>query len=262
MKTLVLAATVLICSAFGLAMQGSHDLPRTMDDGEGHLIRARVEGTGSPAVVMEIGLGGPCEEWSMVQPEVAKFALTFSYDRGTSDRKEAVLAGRQIAVELHNALANAHIPPPYVLVGQSFAGVYNRIFAAMYPNEVAGMVLLDPTTKVFADWLDAHHPEQSMRNEHVKDAPMMSGISQTFEELDALGPPPDVPVIVVTGSKHQPSKLFDEIFPVWLKGHEDLAKSFPQGRHVVTEKSGHGVQIDQPDLVVELIREVVEETRR
>jgi pimeloyl-ACP methyl ester carboxylesterase len=50
--------------------------------------------------------------------------------------------------------------------------------------------------------------------------------------------------------------------PVWTQNHEELARRFPQVRHVVTEKSGHGIQVEQPELVVDLIREVVERARR
>src|SRR2546423_5150115 len=163
---LIVFGALLSCVVLALAHQATSDIPGTIGDGEGHLLRFRDRGEGSPVVVMEIGLGGPLEEWTMVQREVAKFTRVVSYDRLAFHRKEKVLTGRQIAVELHNALAEAHIAPPYVLVGQSFAGVYNRIFASMYPNEVAGMVLLDPPTESFADWMDIHHPVNGPRSFH------------------------------------------------------------------------------------------------
>lgn len=262
MKTLLFLLPVfLTCVALGLARQSSNDMPGVVGDGEGHLLRIRARGEGSPTIVMEIGLGGPLEEWTMVQRDVAKFTRVVSYDRLASHRKEKILTGRQIAVELHNALAEAHIAPPYVLVGQSFAGVYDRIFASMYPNEVAGMVLLDPTTESFVDWMEIHHPDQGPRSFHTEDFPEAAGIIPTFDELKECGQLPDVPVVVVTAARPHPEKLFQEAFPIWKQGHEDLAKSFPQGRHVVTEKSGHGIHVEQPDLVVQLIREVFDQVR-
>lgn len=260
MKTLLFLLPVLLTSvAIGLAQQASSGMPSVIGDGEGHLLRIRVRGEGSPTVVMEIGLGGPLEEWTIVQREVAKFTRVVSYDRLASHRKDKVLTGRQIAVEFHTALANAGIRPPYILVGQSFAGVYNRIFTSMYPDEVAGMVLLDPTTESFADWMDAHHPDQGPRSFHTEDFPEAAGIIPTFDELKTCGPLPNVPVVVVTGARPRPEKLFQEAFPIWKQGHEDLARSFPQGRHVVTEKSGHGIHVEQPELVVQLIREVFDQ---
>src|SRR5207253_2207002 len=126
-------------------------------DVDGRLLRMRVEGQGSPAVVMEIGLGGPLEEWKLVQPEVARFTKVFAYDRIGALETKSKLTGQDIARELHAALQKAGIEPPYVLVGQSFGGIYNRIFASLYPNEVAGMVLLDPTQEEFLDWMNIHH---------------------------------------------------------------------------------------------------------
>src|SRR5262249_19570406 len=155
-----------------------------------------------------------------------------------------------------------HIAPPYVLVGQSFAGIYNRIFAQMYPNEVAGMVLLDPTTEQFVAYMEAHHPEESASSMKTEDWPEGAGILPTLEELGASGAPPDIPVIVVTGGKGHNNKKFEEIAPIWTQAHEDLARSFPRGRHVITDKSGHGIHVEQPQLVVDLIREVVEQARR
>ncbi len=261
MKTLFILLALLPCLGFALAHQSASDLPRIVDDGNGHLLRMRIAGEGTPTVVMEIGLGGFVEEWAPVERGVAGFTRVVSYDRQAMHRKEKVITGRQIAVEFHTALANAHIPPPYILVGQSFGGVYNRIFASMYPNEVAGMVLLDPTTKQFADWMEIHHPEEGPRSFHTEDFPEAAGIVPTFDELKTCGPLPDVPVVVVTAARWQSGALFSEILPVWTKAHEDLARSLPQGRHVVTDKAGHGIQVDQPDLVVDLIRDVVNQAR-
>jgi pimeloyl-ACP methyl ester carboxylesterase len=262
MKKLLLIPITLTCVALLIAFRASSDLPGVIDDGDGHRLRIRDQGQGSPVVVMEIGLGGPLEEWTMVQRDVATFTRVVSYDRLASHRTEKVLTGRQIAVEFHTALANAHVPPPYILVGQSFAGVYNRIFAAMYPDEVAGMVLLDPTTKEFVDWMEIHHPEEGPRSFHTEDFPEAAGIIPTFEELDGCPPPPNVPVVVVTGAKRHPDKLFQEVFPVWVHAHEHLASSLPQGRHVITDKSGHGIHVEQPVLVVQLIREVFDQVRK
>ena len=82
MKTLLLLLPVfLTCVALGLARQASTDMSGLVDDGDGHRLRIRVRGEGSPTVVMEIGLGGPLEEWTMVQRDVAKFTRVVSYDR-------------------------------------------------------------------------------------------------------------------------------------------------------------------------------------
>ena len=130
------------CFGFWLAREAASDLPPRVDGG-GRLLRTRVEGTGSPAVVCEIGLGGALEEWAAVQPELAQFTRVVAYDRIGANHDEPQLTGSEVARELRLALANAGIEPPYILVGQSFGGVYIRVFASMYPQDIAALVLLD-----------------------------------------------------------------------------------------------------------------------
>ena len=97
-------------------------------------------------VILEAGLGDFSVEWSLVQPRVVAFARVCSYDRagsGWSDLGPLPRTMRQIAFELHTLLDKAGVRPPYVLVGQSYGGVLVRVYAATYPQDVAGMVLVD-----------------------------------------------------------------------------------------------------------------------
>ncbi len=106
-----------------------------------------IVGDTGPTVVLESGGGGGIG-WEQVRQEVGRFARVVTYDRagvGASEPGPQPRTGRQIAVELHTALGNADLSPPYILVGHSMGGPYVRIFAATYPDEVAGLVLLDPT---------------------------------------------------------------------------------------------------------------------
>ena len=261
--TRLLAMLVPLIASLSLLVAGraALDLPKRIEVG-GHLVRLRVAGEGSPAVVFEIGLGGPLEEWAAVQPDVARFTRTVSYDRLGSDRGTAALTGGQIARELHTALTRAQVPPPYVLVGQSFAGIYNRIFAATYPEDVAGMVLLDPAQERFIEWMEIHHPEHglsSIRRDHWPEA---AGIDASLDEVKVLGPLPDVPIIVVTGARRGRDRLRDELLPIWTEMHDDWVRKLPQGRHVLAEKSGHAIHIDEPGLVVGLIHEIVKQARK
>jgi pimeloyl-ACP methyl ester carboxylesterase len=100
----------------------------------------------TPTVVLESGFLGFSFDWSLVQPEVARFTRVCSYDRAGhawSDPGPRPRTMRQSAHELHKALANLGISPPYVLVGHSLGGLLVRTFASQYPQEVVGMVLVD-----------------------------------------------------------------------------------------------------------------------
>jgi pimeloyl-ACP methyl ester carboxylesterase len=205
-RLLIILATLLSGGSFWIAERAIDDLPGRVDV-DGRLLRLRVEGHGSPAVVLEIGLGGPLEEWDLVQPEVARFTKVIAYDRiGARDTKLA-LTGEEIARELHAALRKAGVEPPYVLVGQSFGGVYNRVFASLYPDEVTGMVLLDPTQEEFLDWMKIHYPEHTLSKSIVKNWAEGAGFWDTMDQLKAAPPLPDVPIIVVTGTKFINDKM-------------------------------------------------------
>ena len=112
----------------------------------GHKIHMDMQGTGSPVVIFENGSGDFSFIWSLVQPEIAKLTKTVSYDRAgyaCSEQGPLPRTCKQLAWELHTALKNAGVNPPYILVGQSFGGFIVRAFARYYPGEVAGMVLVD-----------------------------------------------------------------------------------------------------------------------
>lgn len=100
-----------------------------------------------PAVVFDAALGGSSLSWVYVQREVARFASACAYDRagfGWSDAGPLPRTTGRILEELRALLSAAGAPKPYVLVGHSFGGLTARLYAHRYPNEVAGLVLLDP----------------------------------------------------------------------------------------------------------------------
>jgi pimeloyl-ACP methyl ester carboxylesterase len=126
--------------------------PGQLVDVGGYRLHINCIGQGRPTVILESGLANPSSIWGWVQPEVAHGTRVCAYDRtgvGWSDAGPEPRDGQQIARELHTLLDRANIPGPYVLVGHSVGGLYVRVYAAQYPQDVAGMVLID-----------AEHPNQ------------------------------------------------------------------------------------------------------
>jgi pimeloyl-ACP methyl ester carboxylesterase len=117
---------------------------------DGHQMHINCAGQGAPTVVMDAGLGGWLLDWSAVQPEIAKFTRVCSYDRAGFGWSEpgAAPGDAQHAVEnLHSLLANSGEQGPFVLVGHSNGGLRAVLYAHAYPQEVAGVVLVDPTPR-------------------------------------------------------------------------------------------------------------------
>jgi pimeloyl-ACP methyl ester carboxylesterase len=252
---------LLTGGSFWLADRAARDLPPRVEV-DGRLLRMRIEGQGSPAVVLEVGLCGALEEWAAVQPAVARFTKVVAYDRLGAEDKQPMLTGREIARELRAALDRAGIEPPYVLVGQSFGGIYNRVFASMYPDEVAGMVLLDPSQEDFIQWMERHYPTKCIKKSDVEDWPEGAGIWATLDEVKSSPQLPGVPIVVATGTRPSTDPTQIAILPVWTKYHADWVRTLPQGRHVLVPESGHGMHVEASARVVELIREIVEQVRR
>ncbi|HSP30052.1 MAG TPA: alpha/beta hydrolase [Ilumatobacteraceae bacterium] len=129
--------------------QQAYPAPGTLYDVGGHHLHMKCTGSGSPTVVLENGLGGASLLWTRITSEVSSTTRVCAYDRagqGWSDDVGAPQDGLAIAADLHTLLARSGEPGPYLLVGHSAGGAYAMTFAAQYPDEVAGMVLLDSMT--------------------------------------------------------------------------------------------------------------------
>ncbi len=103
-------------------------------------------GEGSPAVILAAGLDDFSIFWSLVKPEIAKETQVCTYDRaglGWSETSPNPRTSETMVQELHSLLVNANVEAPYIMVGHSFGGALVRLYAHHYPNDVAGMVLVD-----------------------------------------------------------------------------------------------------------------------
>lgn len=147
MKFLSVGLIALLAS-----MQGSPDVPPPsppgilVEIGDGQRLHLHCTGSGSPVVIFESGAGDFSLIWSLVQPDVSRFTRACSYDRAGyawSDPGARPRTFNQLALELRTLLEKAGVKGPYVLVGQSFGGSLVRGYAARYPSDVAGMVLVD-----------------------------------------------------------------------------------------------------------------------
>ena len=134
--------TIMKSTAPAVAMRG-----QLVDVGP-YRLHLECIGSRGPTVILEPGGGGSAASMGLIAPSVARDSRVCVYDRagrGWSDPAASPPDGAQIATDLHRLLDRAHVPGPYVLAGHSFGGLYVRTYAANYPEEVAGLVLVDST---------------------------------------------------------------------------------------------------------------------
>jgi len=234
----------------------------------GHSLNLLVGGEGTPTIVFEAGFGAGLASWATVQSNIAKFARTVSYDRagiGQSEAGPKPRAAKQIAAELHTALQNAGLGPPYLLVGHSFGGIYVRVFADMYPKEVAGMVLIDPSQEAFEDWTRTHpEAQRAGRDEAMAQASPgvhdeSAQVSASYAQAREAKVPAGIPVILLTAMKDDTMPA--SVRKVWKEKQAEWIAKVPGGKHIVVEQSGHFVQAEQPQLVIDAIKQVVDQVR-
>ena len=126
----------------------AYPMPGQLIDVGGHRLHLNCTGSGSPTVVLEPGGGDMSSNLGWIAPAVAQHTRVCVYDRagrGWSEPADNPQDAIQIATDLHTLLQRADVPGPYVLAGHSFGGLYVLTYAARYPDEVAGMVLIDAT---------------------------------------------------------------------------------------------------------------------
>jgi len=242
-----------------------------MVDVGGYRLFTSQAGTGQAVVVFESGLGEDTSTWQHVQPETAKFARTFVYDRAGLGKSESSPNGKSVeemVKELHAVLGAAHVAPPYVLVGHSLGGAVVQLYAHTYPKEVAGLVLVDPEDGRLLDRLQAQLPAQEWQAREKMLGQMMSGASpaqraeidaskSSGKALEAVFPFPNVPVVLLSGTLKDPS------FPgnpmeqdLKLELQKGFLKQVARGELVLAPKSRHYVQDDSPELVLAAIKKV------
>ncbi|HET7237480.1 MAG TPA: alpha/beta hydrolase, partial [Terrimicrobiaceae bacterium] len=248
-------------------------------------------GAGSPTVVLVSGTRGAHDDWTSlielsgadgaskpsepaVFSQVSRFTRVCAYDRPGTARLDDTptdstpvrqpTTAQQGVADLHALLIAAKEPGPYVLVGHSWGGLIARIFASTYPDEVSGLVLVDPASEFLkrsltpAQWAIYIEATKKLIESNGLEAP---DHERSLDLLETAPQVPAIPVVVLTSDKR-----FDfgaggeETWPAWRTAQERLAK-LVDAKHVADTNSGHVIQMEQPQLVVDAIREVVEAAR-
>lgn len=224
-------------------------------------------GEGDATVIFESGMGGDHRTWEQVTPPLEGAARLCTYERAGIGQSESAPAGRTAAAavaDLHALLAAAGEDPPYVMAGFSFGGAISQLYAATYPDDIAGLVLVESNHPREWDEFEPHLSDAQIAEdrEFSLDNPEGMDPYASFEEMQAAGPLPDVPLVVVTAGESEgwPPGWDPAIFDALRAAQqEDLATFTSKGRQVIAEGSTHHVPSQRPDIVVEAVHSVLAE---
>lgn len=236
-------------------------------------LHAVVTGDGPYTVVFEAGLISDLSVWRKVAPTVAKQAQIVVYSRagvGKSPARSQPLNLRQHTEELQQLIDALDLKKPLILVGHSYGGWVVRQFASAYPKQVAGLVLVDPaneTLEIELRKIDAAKVTQDQQRLVGMAPPSAKAdlalVQAIFDEgkLPNHAALPDVPMAILSSVQEFKNNPFFQETAVALKVkrnlHAKLADLFSNATHVVTNRSGHHIQNDEPHLVINAIEQII-----
>nr|WP_295770073.1 alpha/beta hydrolase [Rhodoferax sp.] len=294
-----------------------------VDIGQGRRMNIYCKGSGSPAVILEAGLGSDTTSWATVHPLIAAKTKTCAYDRaglGFSDGSNRPNTVGNSTDDLHALLKAAHVPPPYVLVGHSAGGMNIRVFADRYPDEVVGMVAVDvshedqssrswaieapglqekwdaglkdvetcvehamkglvkgspeykkcvtdlgPRDPRFSDAINGAQEEMAMTARwqaafaSERRAVFYASADETRATRKNFG---SIPIIVLTHSpypkgKDETQELRNARTLLWESMHNEIAAMSTRGINIIVPNTGHYIQFDKPQVVVDAVLQAV-----
>ena len=218
--------------------------------------RIKTMGQGDVTVLFENGMSDSLETWRSIPDSIARFAKVFLYDRADIGKSDTARLKRTIpnmVQELRMILKHENIKPPYVLVGHSMGGVIDRYFTSEYPDEVVGLLLVEPSPEYMWDtmseadlkewleggnkWYEEKFPER-YRDEWYEFLP-------NLKYMKELKIPKDLPVILLS--------ITDYDLNIYEK---KIIENLPNAKQIILEGSHH-IHQDQPDSTIKYIKELL-----
>lgn len=237
-----------------------------------HSLHMDSQGEGEFTVIFEAGMGSDLSHWRYVATAISKNARVIRYSRAGLGKSEAApttpsLLGSSEA--LSELIHQAQLQPPFILVGHSYGSHIVRTFAAQHPEDIAGLVLVEPANEQFMirlkqidklqteKFLDIYKKMVSEKLQAENDV-LMAIDEQGY--LPDYGPLPNVPAAILTSMvQEHPQFIIHSVKgkKVWRELHSNLFNQFNNAQHIVTMNSGHNIALQEPELVIDAINSVI-----
>ncbi len=291
----LLASVLSAAPVVSLAGDAPPPTGSLVDTGSGKL-HLRCMGSGGPSVIFEAGLGGSSLEWDTIQTSLQRVTRTCAYDRaglGWSDATDKPRTSSMMVDELRGLLHAGDVPPPYIIVAHSFGGYNAQLFARRYPEETVGVVLVDAShpnqvhrflaPPIAVNTAPSNHRRflvlapvrppntlpAKLRAVATTLALQRKAIHTASQELlnfrrsasaiTLARPFPDIPLVVISrGVRMWPDsrrgRLMEEL---WRTLQVELSALSRLSAHLIANEGGHHVHLDQPRLVSDAVRLVL-----
>ncbi|NQZ88206.1 MAG: alpha/beta hydrolase [Saccharospirillaceae bacterium] len=227
-------------------------------------ISYEVSGQGKHVILMEAGMGKSLTTWDPIYNELTKTAKVIRYSRvgeGDSTKVKRQFSMSNSVQHLDKFLKALKVEVPMVLVAHSYGGLIVRKFAALYPERVKAILLIDPSSEHDLDIMRTIDLPQAIKEiSFMKTMGIENGLDNSFLEYWSKRPMPnypeikDIPVLMIATIKKYTNPpmllLTDKGREIMGQSHQSWAESFPQGRAVLTTNSYHHIHRDEPELVL------------
>ncbi|HZY80015.1 MAG TPA: alpha/beta hydrolase [Cyclobacteriaceae bacterium] len=248
--------------------------PNLLAFGQNTKFNFRMSGEGEPVIVIVTAMGEQLNSWKSNQRRLSSISTVVTYDRmglGKSAPTDVPRTIANMASELDAFLAFNKIKSPYVLVGHSLGAFIIRKYQNDHPEKVSGMILIDPVHEYQFDSLMARKSEEERVKTEKDREIFVNGLPEGQRkeailyheqrgEMMNVKFPGDIPVTILAtfrvgpGATIEDRKLKRRLMDGWI------ARA-PQIKLITTEKSGHYIQDDEPELLVDAVEAMIKVLR-